>query len=259
MSHISYSELKNWATCPHYHKLINIEKKGSFNGNEYTAFGSALHEACEKNYQDQKKEFDMYKHFQGAFVRELDQLDKYDPKLTEAMDGQAEMILEEVVDSLEDYFGPVEVVTTEEQLYIPIDEFEDGEYKFKGYIDLVVKDKKGKVHIVDWKTCSWGWDSRKKSDPMITYQLTLYKHYWAKKHSVDPKEIETHFALLKRTAKSKRVEFFRVTSGPKKTSNAVNLMLKALYNISKKFHIKNKLACKSQYGYCEFYNTEHCR
>ena len=29
-----------------------------------------------------------------------------------------------------------------------------------------------KYHI-DWKTCSWGWDSRKKSDKMIT-TLTLY-------------------------------------------------------------------------------------
>ena len=51
---------------------------------------------------------------------------------------------------------------------------------------------------------------------MMTYQLTFYKHFWAKKHKVDPKKIETYFALLKRTATKNRVEIFRVTSGPKK-------------------------------------------
>ena len=127
---------------------------------------------------------------------------------------------------------------------------------FKGFIDLVVytPDTK-KYHVIDWKTCSWGWDSRKKTDKMITYQLTLYKHFWAKKHNKNIKDITTHFALLKRTAKKNNVEFFRVTSGPRKTQNALNLLLKAVYNISKKRFIKNRLACKG----CEFYKTEHCK
>ena len=89
---------------------------------------------------------------------------------------------------------------------------------------------------------------------MMTYQLTFYKHFWAKKHNVDPKMVETHFALLKRTAKKDNVEIFRVTSGPKKTSNATDLLHKALINIDRKLYIKNRLSCKG----CEFYKTEHC-
>ena len=89
---------------------------------------------------------------------------------------------------------------------------------------------------------------------MITYQLTLYKHFFAKKHNIDPKQIETHFALLKRTAKKDKVEFVRITSGPKKTSNALNLLSKALYNINKNRFIKNRLSCNR----CKFYKTEHC-
>ena len=46
--HISYSELKDWAHCPHYHKKSWIEKVAPFEGNEYTAFGSAIHDVCEK-------------------------------------------------------------------------------------------------------------------------------------------------------------------------------------------------------------------
>ena len=123
---------------------------------------------------------------------------------------------------------------------------------------MVIQTEDGKYHIIDWKTCSWGWDARKKADPMITYQLTLYKHFFAQKHNIDPKDIETYFALLKRTAKNNIVEIFRVTSGSKKTENALNLMNKALYNISNGFHIKNRLACRKDYG-CEFYKTDHCQ
>ena len=89
---------------------------------------------------------------------------------------------------------------------------------------------------------------------MVTYQLTLYKHFFAKKHKIDPKLIETHFVLLKRTAKKDKVEFVRVTSGPKKTSNALNLLTRALYNINKNRFIKNRLSCNR----CKFYRTEHC-
>ena len=47
---------------------------------------------------------------------------------------------------------------------VPIGEGTD--YKFKGYIDAVVKTSKmGNIILVDWKTCSWGWDARKKLRP----------------------------------------------------------------------------------------------
>ena len=48
MTHISFSELKNWDKCPFYHKLVNLEKIKLFQGNEYTAFGNAIHNTCEE-------------------------------------------------------------------------------------------------------------------------------------------------------------------------------------------------------------------
>ena len=89
---------------------------------------------------------------------------------------------------------------------------------------------------------------------MVTYQLTFYKYFYSRKHNVDPKNIETHFALLKRTAKKNNVEIFRVTSGEKKTQNAIKLLNKALYNIGRKRYVKNRLSCT----YCEFKKTKHC-
>ena len=119
--------------------------------------------------------------------------------------------------SLEETFGDYEVVSVEESLFVPM---KDTDLMFKGFIDLVIKTSDGKHHIIDWKSCSWGWDSKKRSDKIITYQLTLYKKFFCQKMNVDPKDVETHFALLKRTAKNNNVEFFRVTSGNIKTKNA---------------------------------------
>ena len=75
----------------------------------------------------------------------------------------------------------------EEQLYEeiePPENFPIGDKKFKGFIDLIIKTEDGKYNIIDWKTCSWGWDSRKRTDPMVTYQLTFYKNFFAKKHNI---------------------------------------------------------------------------
>ena len=256
MPHISFSELKNWNFCPFYHKLVHIDKVSGFKGNEYTAFGTAIHDVCEK--QVIKEDKTAVDHFLRRFEEELQDLDsdvEIRDDLVASMREQGAMLAPEAVPMLSEVFGPYEVVSAEEKLYEPIDGVAN--YTFKGFIDLVIKTSDGKYHIIDWKTCSWGWDRRRKADPMTTYQLTLYKHFWSKKHDIDENQIETHFALLKRTAKKDRVEIFRVTSGTKKTTNALNLLHKALHNIQKGTCMKNRLSCTSGYG-CDLYKTEHC-
>lgn len=260
MPHISFSELKNWDNCPWYHKLVNIEKNKLFQGNEYTAFGTALHEVCEQKLLDPS--LNEVEHFEHSFLNELKSLpvaivEGLDKKRIEQMREAGRLLAVKVIPALDAYFSEgYEVLQTEEDLMVDIDN-QDG-YKFKGFIDLVVKDSSGTIHIIDWKTCSWGWDTRRRTEPMTTYQLTLYKNFYAKKHGVEPSQIETHFALLKRTAKKNHVEFFIVSSGPKKTENALNLLDKALYNIKNKNYVKNRLACHGMFGACEFYDTEHC-
>ena len=188
-------------------------------------------------------------------ISDLDDSTDVDSRLVADMVGQGKKIIPEIESALYDYFEEFEVLAVEMPLMEPIDGEED--YNFKGFIDAVVATPDGKVHIFDWKTCSWGWNAQKKNDKIVTYQLTLYKHFFCQKMNIDPKDVETHFALLKRTAKKRRAEFFRVTSGPKKTENALKLLNTALYNIKNKRYIKNRLSCTSGYG-CKFYNTEHC-
>ena len=46
-NHISFSEIKIWQECPHKHKLYYLDNMRMFKGNEYTAFGKALHAVSE--------------------------------------------------------------------------------------------------------------------------------------------------------------------------------------------------------------------
>mgnify|MGYP003147724700 FL=1 len=250
--HISYSELKDWKYCPYYHKLTRIDGLSGFKGNEYTAFGTAIHSVCERKMLNEQ--FDANEYFLSEFDKNLTELDDdvvVSNKLIEQMCMQGANILPHIEPIIREKFGHFKVVSTEEKLLVPI---EGTSFNFKGYIDLVLQTSDGKYHIIDWKTCSWGWDMRKRNDPMVTYQLTLYKKFFAVKHNIDPADIETHFALLKRTAKKNNVEFVGVSSGTIKTNNATKLLMLALSNIEKKKAIKNRLSCKS----CQFYKTPHC-
>ena len=255
MPHISYSELKDWNFCAWYHKLTRVDKIDGFKGNAYTAFGSAIHSVCEKKLLQEEVDEQFFVDELKKNITELPEDVEIDKKLVLDMVGQGKEIIPEIQDALDDYFESYEVMAVEMPLMENIEGHD--QYNFKGFIDAVVVTPDGKIHIFDWKTCSWGWNAKKRSDAMVTYQLTLYKKYFSQKMNIDPKNVETHFALLKRTAKKNRVEFFRVTSGNKKTENALKLLDTALYNIKNKRYIKNRMSCTGGYG-CKFYNTEHC-
>ena len=253
---ISFSSLKNWNECPYRHKLIYVDELPYFSGNEFTAFGSAIHTVCEKlipgNIENPVDIFNI------AFSRELEVIKdsgiELNQSLISEMKQQAIPICKQVLPAVKEHFGNFKVVSVEEEILEPIEEFESYGTKFKGFIDMVIKTEDNKYHVIDWKTCSWGWSRDKKSDPMTTYQLTYYKNYFAKKHEIDPKQVETYFVLLKRTAKKEHVEVMRVTSGKKKTSNSLKVLQNAVINIERGVKIKNRLSCK----YCKFHNTEHC-
>ena len=260
MSHISYSAFKNWTVCPYYYKLTYEDRISLFSGNIYTAFGTAVHRACEDILLGSDADISLL--FKESFkdnLKELpeDERAKLNQKSIVDFYNQGEAIISHVMPEVIKVFGnDFKVFSVEEDLMIEIDDFDNlqKEYKFKGFIDLVLQTPDGKYHILDWKTCSWGWNAEKRSDSIINYQLTFYKHYFCKKHGIDPSLVETHFGLLKRTAKKDNVEIFRVTSGKRKVGNALNILNNALYSIDNGKYVKNKTSCER----CEFFQTEHC-
>jgi hypothetical protein len=256
--YLSFSGIKDWDFCPHYYKLTRIDKVYKFNGNMHTAFGSAVHSALEtlvseRNNKDREYAVDISKkQFLTAFNNDIERL-KLDPESKDIknMYSQADILLGGVLDFMKSRFGNYEVVAIEEELNEGIDSEKYGDIKYKGYIDLVIRTKDGKIHIIDWKTCSWGWPFRKKTDPMTSYQLTYYKNFFAKKYSFDLKKVETCFILLKRTAKKDNIEVVRISSGEKKTENALKLLDTAIHNIDRGNHIKKKTSCHN----CDLWKT----
>ena len=96
------------------------------------------------------------------------------------MKTQAIPICNKVLPAVKEYFGNFKVISVEEEILEPINEFDSYGKKFKGFIDMVIKTDDDKYHIIDWKTCSWGWNSNKKTDPITNYQLTYYKNFFSK-------------------------------------------------------------------------------
>lgn len=261
MSHISYSAYKDWAECPHRHKKLWIERVSEFVGNIYTSFGTAIHETANKLVLNTVNEKDIEDYFSSKFSEiliETKLIKDIEEKEYNKFVKAGKRLSLEILPELKKHFGDTfKVISSEKLMMVNIPGFKD--YKFKGFIDLVIK-VENKYHIIDFKSTSWGWNSYKKSDPLMLYQLMLYKHFWALENNIEHKDIETHFILLKRTPSKKAetaVEIFRVSSGKKRMKNSIDALHLMLDNITKKHYrpLKNRLACK----YCDLENTIHCQ
>jgi hypothetical protein len=89
----------------------------------------------------------------------------------------------------------------------------------------------------------------------MTAQLILYKHFWAKKHNIDLKDVRCAFILLKRGGKKGKVcDIVKVSVGPKTYQKGIKLMRNMIKTVRRGAFLKNKNSCK----FCPFLNTVHC-
>ena len=135
MPHISYSELKDWVFCAFYHKLTRIDKLSGFKGNEYTAFGSAMHSVCEKKLLKEDINNDFFIHQFEKNLASLDDDVDINQKLIYDMMGQGKKIIPEIQEALDNYFEKdYQVLFVEMTLMEPI----EGEEDYKIY-SLIAK------------------------------------------------------------------------------------------------------------------------
>lgn len=169
------------------------------------------------------------------------------------------------VEELEKKFPGYEFLFAEKEFCEPITGYTENPWDMKGYIDIGIKHE-DKLIVIDWKTCSWGWKAEKRTDKHVTNQLSYYKHFGCVDLGYDAKDIETYFGLIKRThfKKDKKtgvqtpkpnvIEIFKVSTGPRKIKNALNILNQHVYNVDHKNWIKNRKSCNR----CEAYDTVHC-
>lgn len=271
--HVSYSEVNTACGtdgCGWKHKLKYIGNLTEPD-NEHTTYGKTLHSALEAWLLENESAWfdwetrieDCIKEVQSEFVRV-----SFDPgptTLSKEWLQPAKDILMEIPDWMDQQFPGWKPIAAELSLFEPIQGHTNK--WFKGFIDAVIKVPKparknskkpaqGSVYwILDWKTTSWGWDSKKKQDKFKRMQLALYKHYLSSKLNIPLDDIKCGFVLLKRTAKvGNKCELLEVSVGEKTRQEAVDLVSECVSMISKRFFMKNRNSCR----FCTFRNTQHC-
>lgn len=248
---ISYSSLSDWQYCSHYFKLKHILKKLPDESTPYKYWGTLIHRHLQKALETGDGDFKtliktwirfcrFYKLPDSGWVRS---------------GAKAVVNIQKLVEA---EFGEFEVLQVEERLALPTDNWSQ---TFKGFVDIVLYLKNGKIILIDFKTCRSNFMFNKFRDKFKDYQLTLYKYYYCLKYDIDPKLVETYFITIERPEKaSKPVSFVRVTSGPKKVRNALGWLQTALNAINEGRWRKNRASCL-KYGEkypCPFYETPLC-
>ena len=268
--HISFSEIKIWKECAWRHKLTYIDKIDMFEPSPYLGFGTVVHEGCEsilegkeinseKLLNDIRNDFKKHGFDNPEWVeKQPDWYKKSSNVGVEKWCEWAENMWSEVPAFLNREFPGWECFKAEEDLYESI---EKKSVKFKGFIDAVIKvpKKRGEGYnywIIDWKTAgAYGWRKEKKQDIGMTAQLILYKHFWAKKHNVDLKDIRCGFVTLRRGGKAGKIcDLVPVSVGPKTLERGKKLMNSMITSVEGSMFLKNRYSCM----YCPYHKTEHC-
>lgn len=272
-NHISFSEVQTALSCGWKHKLKYVERLEE-SSSEHLVYGSAVHEALE--YWLLNKDSVWFDHDQniegcmsaikGAFEDIGFNAGGSTAKMKKEWLSPAQTMLEEVPGWMDATFPGWSMVATEIELFEPIEGKENIWYK--GFVDCVIKVPK-KVRagvknptirytywILDWKTTSWGWDRRKKTDRIKKMQLSLYKHYIAKKLDIPLTDIKCGFVLLKRTAKvGNQCELVDAGVGPQALADALATVSETVNMIQKKMWMKE---IGDECRFCEFFLTPHC-
>jgi hypothetical protein len=202
--HISFSEFSLFNQCGHKHlieKHLKIEEQPP---SIHLFFGNAVHEAIELSLKENWGIKKRVAYFRETFEREMRNNMIGTPEFDEMYSflEQGENILK--ILSLTKILEEYELVSVEEPLYEKV----YGKFYFKGFIDLVLKNRRtGRILIVDWKTSGQRWFLKwKLNDYIFLCQMRFYKFFWARKNNVPLENIDCRYIVLNRLKDKKKPE-----------------------------------------------------
>lgn len=245
--HISFSELNQYKECGHKHLIEKYLKLAVSPTSIHLIFGNAIHSALETGIRDQLNLEARIAHFVQYFTKEM--MDKMintkDYAEVKNFTKQGEHILRLL--STEKILQKYELIGVEMSLYEKL--FDN--FHFKGFIDLILKDKKtGRILIIDWKTSGEQWDvQKKKKNKVFMAQMRLYKYFYSRKFDISIDEIDCKYIVLNRLKNKKCPELgfgdlqtVEIFSTNDDVMEAIKLVAETLRNI----HI-NKIFLKSKF------------
>lgn len=190
----SFSKLNAWWTCPYGYYQRYIEHKPGI-GNAFASFGTFVHELMEQYAKGEAELWDLPQMYEWQFdtaVPEKFPHNKY-VDLRDSYYSQGLNFLK----SFEGY-EDLNILGVEEEFTINIDD-----WQFNGFIDLVFKDKDGRLIIRDYKSkASFKNDNEKHK---YARQLYLYSLYAKEKYGRYPDELQ--FLMFRKQREPVRIPF----------------------------------------------------
>lgn len=238
--HISFSEYSKYQNCGHRHLIEKYLKLVEEPPSIHLIFGNSIHKAIEIGIKSQS---DMEKRvltFREDFYKEMHDKLNGTPDMNDfnAFMEQGENIVRYL--STEKILKKYDIIGVEFALYENI----FYEFYFKGFIDLIVRDKiTGRYIIIDWKTSGEAWDvPKKKKDQIFMAQMRLYKYFFSRRQNIPMDEIDCKYVVLNRLKNKKYPELgFGEIQTVEIFSNEDEIMyaIKSVASTLRKIHIEN--------------------
>ena len=241
MGKISYSQFSQWDKCPQMWKLNYLDKLGTFQGNIYTIFGSALHETIQAYLVAYyNKTIKIADSLPLGDILQYRMEENY-KQTKENSSEDIEVTLEEMKSFYQDGLNIIEEFLKRKNSYFPKKDHEllgieldidfnlPKDMRFVGFMDVVIHNKKtGRVRIIDIKTSTHGWNKYMKADKNKTNQLLLYKKFFSKQRDIPEDKIDIEYLILKRKLyeniqyPQKRLQVFSPASGKPSLNKVMN-------------------------------------
>ena len=222
-------------------KLNYVDKVGTFTGNIYTIFGTAVHEVIQAYlvcyYERTIKEADALPLVDILKYR----LEENFKKSKAIHKDEFEVTKEEMVEFFNDGIKIIEEFKKRKSSYFPKKNTElvgieiglsfdlPKEMRFNGYMDVVLHNKNtGRIKIIDIKTATMGWNKYQKADKNKTNQLLLYKYFFSQQRDIPIDKIDIEYLILKRRLyenmdfPQKRIQTFSPASGKPSINKVMN-------------------------------------
>lgn len=226
----SFSRLNSYYTCPYMWKLSYIDcEKGL--SNSFADFGTFCHSLLEKYANREAEMYELSSMYESGYKEAVPL--RFPPNKYVSL---ADKYYQSGLDYFENFegFGDFEVVEAEKELEFFIDK-----YKVTGYIDLLLKDREGNLHIYDHKSSTVKSKNSEKAKEywkqMYLYSMGIYDEY-----KVYPKQIHIN-AFKENTIYTMDFDI-----------NEINKVKQWVLDTIKILKQEEKFLPKSDYFFCNF-------
>ena len=274
---ISYSQFSQWDKCPYMWKLNYVDRLSVFTDNIHTLFGTSMHEVLQEYLKVMYTQSIVEANKLILEEQLEDRMKKNFLEIVKKNGGDEFCTKDQMVEFYEDGLKILDYFKKKRNMYFSKRGYEligietaldyglPKNIKFRGYIDLIIKDTvRNRIKIIDIKTSTMGWNKYQKADKNKTDQLLLYKQFYSKQHDVPMDRIEVEYFIVKRKLyenmdfPQKRIQTFTPANGKpsiNKVIRRLELFMDDCFTDDGEYrddHTYNKLPSKKNCRWCDF-------